>query len=331
MQLNNVNQDLERQLRDAYRQYAKANGLDNRNVKLPSKLRIDRTETGLLFHVGVDAVTANMQTDAAAFEAWALVLRLWLEKSVPQVVLDWDEPKGASNGHYERFLYRVAQFGILFPDWFSVADPRKAENRQTATRKLVLNVASARANATSSRTTSAEYKLEKELVDSGALRDYFRLELVGRQFPVGLFAEEVSAKTRIFTGGKSAIDIVGVGEDGRFFIFELKAGDNFKVGILSELLLYTGLIRQAAQKPPRIEFAIPKQDSGVGPEHVRNCTGINAVMLVEKPHPLLEHPALLNTLNVAANARWNCERGAKPVCFSRSQIREIPRADKATA
>ncbi len=327
--MNNPNQNLERQLRDAYRRHAEANGRANRNVRLPSTLRIDRTETGLLFHLGVEAVTANMQTDAAAFEAWALLLRLWLgEKSVPRVVLDWDAPKEPQNGHYERFLYRVAQFETLFPDWFSVADSHKAENRQTATRKLVLNVASARANASSPKTTSAEYRLEKELVDSDALRNHFHLTLVDRQFPVGLFAEEVSAKTRIFTGGKSAIDIVGVGKDGCFYIFELKAGNNFKVGILSELLLYTSLIRQAAQEQPRIEFDAPKQDSGVGPEHVRNCTGINAVMLVENTHPLLEHAGLLHALNAAAKARWNCEPGAKPVCFSRSLIGEIPRADR---
>jgi hypothetical protein len=255
------------------------------------------------------SVKANMQSDAAAVESWALVLRLWLGgKRVPHIVVDWNVPSDGPDGHYERFLYRMHQFSKLFPGWFEVADPQKLEKcRALCGTPLFLNVASRRESPSPPKTTSPEYLVEAELVKSPQFREHFGLKQVDRQFPVGLFAGKVAADTRIFTGGKSAIDIVGVGKDDRFWIFELKAGNNFKVGILSELLLYTSLIRVAAQTPPRIHFATPKHVAAVGPEHVRNCTGINAVMLVENLHPLLEHPELLNTLNQAAKTWWNSE------------------------
>jgi hypothetical protein len=62
-----------------------------------------------------------------------------------------------------------------------------------------------------------------ELLSSEPFRAHFGLKdgLVDRQFPTGLFAGEVRQRNRIFTGGKSAIDLVGVGHDDRFFVFEL--------------------------------------------------------------------------------------------------------------
>ena len=291
-------------------------------------MKLDVTGNGLLLRLNAESVTANMQTDAAALEAWALMLRLWLgEKDVPNIVVDWGLPRETRNGHYQRFLYRVDQFQKLFPDWFSVADPKKLAKCQPLTEPvLILNVASGKASPSSPKTTSREYRFESKLIRSEKFRQRFVLKdkLVDRQFPVGLFACTVSAKTRIFTGGKSAIDIVGVGEDNHFWIFELKAGKNISVGTLSELLLYTGLIREAARTPPRIMFkdAPPSPRACVHACHVQQCTGINAVMLVENLHPLLEHPELFSTLNKAAEAHWN-RIPDKPVCFSKACVVEV--------
>jgi hypothetical protein len=316
--LNETQKQLEEELKKA----CNCSAATPRAIKLPSKLGIEKIEKGLLLQVDAESVKANMQSDAAAVESWALVLRLWLgEKRVPHIVVDWDAPSDAPDGHYERFLYRMYQFSKLFPGWFEVADAQKLQKcKALCGTQLILNVASRRASQSQPRTTSREYQLEAELIKSLQFCEHFSLQRVDRQFPVGLFAGKVAADTRIFTGGKSAIDIVGVGKDDRFWIFELKAGHNFKVGILSELLLYTSLIREAAQKPPRIQFDNLKGNPRVGPEDVRNCTGINAVMLVENLHPLLEHPELLNTINQAAKTYWNSEPGAQPVCFSTARI-----------
>jgi hypothetical protein len=66
------------------------------------------------------AILANLQTNAAAFEAWCLALRVWCE--VEKIELRWQQPADNSPNeqcHYQRFLYRVERFRSLFPSWFS--------------------------------------------------------------------------------------------------------------------------------------------------------------------------------------------------------------------
>jgi hypothetical protein len=322
-----LKQELLKELREAYRRYAESRNGRNRNIKLPSALGIEPGRGGLLLSLNAEAVTSNMQTDAAAGEAWALVLRLWLGKErVPHVLLDWEEPRDVQDGHYQRFLYRVAQFRKLFPHWFDVADPGRLQGcKALLDSRLALNVASRKASDFSPRTTSREYRFESKLTASQQFAEHFGLDpdKVDRQFPVGLFAGAVNSKNRIFTGGKSAIDIVAVGHDKRFWLFELKAGKNMSVGTLSELMLYTGLMKAAAQS--RIEFDEVPLDSRahVNPADVKECTGVSAVMLVENPHPLLAHPELIRTLNAAASDHWNSELGAKAVSFSAARVVEI--------
>ena len=328
--------DIQRDLQEAYRVWAKAGGRPNRNVRLPSTLSRAWAGDKLLLRLNARSVTANMQSDAAAFEAWALVLRLWLGLGrVRCIELDWDAPTDPKDGHYQRFLYRVTQFQSLFPEWFSVADVKKLRDcRALTAQHPILNVAAGEVTAPPAGTSHPEYELECRLIASPAFRQHFRLKFVDRQFPVGLFADEVIAKTRIFTGGKSAIDIVGVGRDDSFHIFELKAKGNIHAGIVSELLLYTALIREAASMSLRIKFkedATLSSRACVHATHVRGCTSIHAVMLVEDLHPLLEHPELLCTLNVAAESHWNSGAGAKPVCFSKALISNFEKVGEASA
>ena len=54
----------------------------------------------------------NMQTDAAAFEAWALALFHCGAQAI-QIGLDADA--NAKGQHYQRFLYRLERFSELFP------------------------------------------------------------------------------------------------------------------------------------------------------------------------------------------------------------------------
>lgn len=331
-----MNNTVQKRLKEVYRLYAATRMLRNRSIKLPSALGIEKDGDGLLLRLPATAATANMQTDAGSAEAWALMLRLWLgEAEVPHIVLDWEVPSEVKDGHYQRFLYRVAQFQTLFPEWFRLASPPKLTKCAALTAPvLLINVPSKRKPPSLTETSSPEYRLELELLTSEPFREHFGLkrELIDRQFPVGLFAEAVRQKNRVFTGGKSAIDLVGVGQDDRFFVFELKAGKNIKVGALSELLLYTGLMREAAQNEPRIKFTNAKPSPGtcVYPSHVKDCTGIHSVIVVENLHPLLDHPELISTLNKAAEVHWN-RPGVKPVCFRTARVSDFERASKAKA
>lgn len=168
--MNKVQKEIQEELQKAYCAYAKA----RRNIKLPSALDIEMAEKGLRLRVSPTSVKANMQSDAAAVESWALLLRLWLgEKRVPHIMVDWDVPEarpdGHLDGHYERFLYRMYQFSKLFPGWFEVADPQKLQQGKAISEtSLVLNVASKRLNETLPKTTSLEYQFEMELIKSPA-------------------------------------------------------------------------------------------------------------------------------------------------------------------
>ena len=62
---------------------------------------------------------ANMQSDAAAFEAWALTLLCHCQ--VQRVQIDIDPIARKDGPHYERFLYRLKRFAELFPDRVTLA------------------------------------------------------------------------------------------------------------------------------------------------------------------------------------------------------------------
>src|SRR5208282_2358438 len=85
---------------------------------------------------------ANMQTDAAAFDAWALTLLCHLHAQSIKIGLGSDATR-ACGGHYQRFLYRLERFRELFPDGEVVAplgtDKAKALNPGIA---RVLNIPS---------------------------------------------------------------------------------------------------------------------------------------------------------------------------------------------
>lgn len=57
---------------------------------------------------------ANMQSDAAAFEGWALALLCHCQ--VQRVQIDIDPIAKQDGPHYQRFLYRLKRFTDLFPD-----------------------------------------------------------------------------------------------------------------------------------------------------------------------------------------------------------------------
>ena len=183
---------------------------------------------------------------------------------------------------------------------------------------LILNVASKARAVGSERiaTMLPETKLEAELVIDPAFARRFGLAKLDRQFPVGLFEGAVTGNRAVFTGGKSAIDIVGVGDAG-FWLFELKAGGNAPIGGLTELLFYASLIRDAAGSAARFRFSAASAKTVIGPADVVGATAINAVLLVEAGHPLLDHPELITALNAAAAKVWNVEPGAVPVTFTR--------------
>ena len=90
---------------------------DLRKCEFPSskEIGISGSQDGATITVTAKGLSGNMQTNAAAFEAWALVLLFHCQVKHIKIGLAPDVEK-LSGGHVERFLYRLHRFGELFPD-----------------------------------------------------------------------------------------------------------------------------------------------------------------------------------------------------------------------
>jgi hypothetical protein len=244
-----------------------------------------------------DAVCQNMQTNAAAFESWILALKTW--GVIDNVLLEWEIPsftdKGSKWFHYQRFLYRVNFFRLLFgSDWFEVNNPEKLNDCETLKPenkgKFVLNIPVKNMHGTTSD-SKEEAKLEEAFVqqtDGGRslLGEIFGLCSVNRQLPVGLFRESKSSSSRIFPGGASAIDLVGLDAKCGLWIFELKKSGNAQLGVITELMFYAACMRDL--RDSTFKFHDGKAGGRwVGKiQEIAQQGSVNAIFLLPEVHPL---------------------------------------------
>ena len=294
--------EFERRLRRAYR----AGAPQARPVRLPSPegLRVSGDPSCATRHLSRAAVLGNMQEYASAFEGWALVLMAWC--GIGRVSIDWDMPDPAAlasdPGHYQRFLYRVHRFArLLGPDRMGVrGEERLSLLRVGLGQRAAFTVAGQPRMADYGPTPEdwrglGEEALERWLTapDSPArsrLMAGLGLRRIDRQFPVGVFAGAVAWANRVFPAARSAIDIIGVGEDRTLWLLELKAGRNAKVGALSELFFYSMAMHDALTDRGCWRFADPAVPNGCGvrPEDVLGCERIEARLMEPPIHPLLD-------------------------------------------
>jgi hypothetical protein len=291
---------------------------EKRNIRLPSKdnFRVKRSKEGHFeIFMTKDAIKANMQENKAAFEAWALFLRVYL--GAIKVSLAWKNwEKDASNDHTRRFELRVFVYKKLFSEWFSAGEISPFPSDGT---KLLLNLPSdhkARAKAKEEVITNPESEAdyEKVLAQSEDFKRFAGLQKLDRQLPVGVFKDEVKASSRHFSGGKSAVDLVGLDSSKNLHLFELKRPDNNKVGAISELLFYASVFsctHSTAQR--RIKYDGVPHDEYVNPAEVKSADKIFAHILGFELHPLLNCPAVFDLLNAAAASGLLSKQ---PVSFS---------------
>jgi hypothetical protein len=266
----------------------------------------------------------NMQTDAAAVEGWALALLQHC--GVKRVQIELDPGAAAGGRHYQRLLYRLQRFAELFPE----CDISKLDAKPRALgshEKLILNqpnprkvspeVQSTERMLAVSREKPTESDLEMALEISNTFRSHFQLEKVMRQWPVGLFCGKVARGNEIFTGGKSAIDLIGIRND-TLVLFELKKAGNRKVGAISELLFYASVMRDAIGASAIFEFKSKKArgNCAIGPEDILRCSKICAVLLAPDFHPLISEPGILAKLNEATERLY----ADRPIHFETAML-----------
>jgi hypothetical protein len=273
----------------------------HRNISLPDAehFRLSRSGETVRLSLSSHAVIRNMQADAAAFEGWLLALKAWIR--IEKAVLHWDTPEDTNDGHYQRFLYRVSRFNDLFSNWFAVAPESLTHLDESKIKGLVVfNAAKSPMDIPDDK--SKELTLEKYLAESGWLATTFALnpDLVGRQFPVGLFQKTVSRDTKIFTGGKSAIDLVGIEDQPRrLWVFELKADGNQSMGIVSELFFYVSFMRDVIDLKFSPEGSSPRFEGRLHHSDLEGIKEIRGCLLAPMLHPLLDDNLLVSELNMA--------------------------------
>lgn len=268
---------------------------EKRNIRVPRGINFCIEDGTVKMKMSSRAVTSNMQKDGCAFEGWALILKRW--GNYQNIVISWDKPELIANGHYQRFLFRLKHFSQDFNSWISIdKDCQKLldDLKIKQTGNYLLNLPSKRGDKVSP-------KLEAELEDRFVNKELRETLLsisnavsIFRQLPVGVFEKVVSKSSSIFTGGKSAIDIWGFSKSHELLVFELKAKDNEKVGIISELYFYVCFLQMVRKQILKHENCLNKDVS-----KIPATKKIRAYFLSPSLHPLIDKKVLglLNTGN----------------------------------
>ncbi|WP_418309456.1 hypothetical protein [Phascolarctobacterium succinatutens] len=205
----------------------------------------------------------NMQDDAAAFEAWALIIKAeanYRKKNLKKIVLgvkgvsdsDYNIAK-PSNGCLGRFLYRILKFKEQYGEWFDLSNILKGYRDNFIS--YLSGEHEFKNNVPVGEAETNEYKLwnkglekyaewmfgtDNELKENilGLAKD----TIIDRQLPVGLYEDEVKKDNVVFTGGSAAIDFWALDDKEKVInVYELKT-KNKMVGVLTEIFFYSNYV-----------------------------------------------------------------------------------------
>ena len=294
----------------------KAESGRNRGIKLSKYIYFNLDSRKLLLHIKeqmsengkiCNPICENMQKDYAAFEGWAITLKAWLYTAIDTVELKWDIPPKdmLQNMHYNRFLYRVIRFEEKF-DWFSIDFSNQTEIEDFINNKwknLTLNVSATIPNKKSNDENAVEYEIADKANTSirKLFIDKYDLCLFNHQLHVGV----KSQKSLLFPGGQSAIDLWGVSNSKETLcVFELKYINkrknhkNIKVGIISELFLYICIMEDLIKGTISVQKPIIQDERELYGQ-IHNIKKIDAYMLSNEFHPLVDSKSVLDLLNTA--------------------------------
>lgn len=294
----------------------KAESGRNRGIKLSKYIYFNLDSRKLLLHIKeqmsengkiCNPICENMQKDYAAFEGWAITLKAWLYTAIDTVELKWDIPPKdmLQNMHYNRFLYRVIRFEEKF-DWFSIDFSNQTEIENFINNKwknLTLNVSATIPNKKSNDENAVEYEIADKANTSirKLFIDKYDLCLFNHQLHVGV----KSQKSLLFPGGQSAIDLWGVSNSKETLcVFELKyinkqkKNKNIKVGIISELFLYVCIMEDLIKGAISVQNPIIEDERELYGQ-IHNIKKIDAYMLSNEFHPLVDSKSVLDLLNTA--------------------------------
>jgi len=299
----------------------------NNHVRWPVGIELKETSEGYAFLLSKEAVSANVQTNAGAFEGWALALKAWISKDI-QIQLDWDAAS-QEDRHYQRFLYRVIKLCSATP-WISVAASSKKHLEGSKVLlpcgkhkpgPFLVNAPCAQRSSKDPMGEFSEHRLEilftlgtDLLAKSGCGGQEVR-----RQLPVGIFRDAVSSDNYVFTGKKSAIDLWSYDlKKGAVYLYELKGPKNNHVGAISELMFYAYVISDVLND----RFTLSSSESS--DTEFSACGSVRAFLLTAAQHPLLNKKGVFQIVNDAFSDAC-IQFGALEYSLSEEGIRSVER------
>ena len=236
--------DLTARLRKHYSRAKLPMGIcfETNNTALQIKMCAERI--GLEELSGIKIKPCNMQTDAAAFEGWALVMKalLLFDSVVLDATAELPDPKPKGNLHYNRFLFRAMKFSQYY-SWFVLSDKISEKVKRFAAifgsgNSILHNNSGIKEATTSGKMDSIYTATENQLEGWLAEVTENTPNQLNRQLPVGIFRKDVCQKEKrivpnsvsaVFTHRGSAVDLWKVQND-IMYIYELKNGNNRSVG-----------------------------------------------------------------------------------------------------
>ncbi|MDX2470574.1 MAG: hypothetical protein QNL04_08355, partial [SAR324 cluster bacterium] len=268
----------------------------------------------------------NLQTDKAAGLSFLISIAYWAQQihkdsffAVEYRVspIKDEEMSLSEKCHWHRSLFLLEQYKELLGDRLDLKIP--LSEKEVWPKNPIMNVAQDKRNDQIS--DNSEHNLEVFLTQNKSLHSEFlkktgaKFQKFERQLPVGLFEDEIKKSKAWTPGGASQIDLWGASLDSKeFHLFELKAKNNKKVGVLPEVIYYTQLLSHVQRGTPNGEINFKHSDNDIpnGLLKAKNSENITAWILAPKGeiHPFvlkqMENGQLLSPLewfNKNANAQ----------------------------
>lgn len=274
---------------------------EKENLILPKGIKFFKESSGI-YRMELNArkvQNKNMQVDDNAFEGWAVSVYIALKdkmniKIILHVNGKFEYKQYEKNGHLCRFFYRAMRFSEQY-EWLELSqylqDEIKNFYKYIINGTFTNNVANGEAGTKTDHNN--ENAVEAKLAEPGVLKEVIGNVFdignneVYRQLPVGLFKDEVSKATMVFTGGKSAIDLWTWNKD-EFYIIELKTL-NQMVGIITEVFFYVNYMKDLLCEHGLFTLNVGKKKNDRGYSNILNNSfwKINGMMLADQYHPMI--------------------------------------------
>ena len=272
-------------------------GKETSRVVFPSYMDVCKRGDVVILKLQKEGLIGNMQTDAAAFESWALVIRAaFCEKGFPvSIRIDGEKPsglKGSEQKHYNRFLYRLSKFTEIF-SWAYTEDFEEEISRfKEQHSHIVINIPKSEAKVSAEK---GEATMERWFCEDN--KSYF--DCLDHQLPVRIFDNEISEHTAITAGG--FIDAWGIKGD-TVYVFELKLDNNKKVGAISELMFYVNIIHDLLTHKITIPDSSDYRSFNILNDYYdsHECKMVKGRIIAKKYHPLI--PITNNVIREAFNS-----------------------------